>query len=90
MEKMNHDLLMKALTALGQSPFDGTKGRIIFDTGSYDGKTGLMTLQNVSDVNAFKNKVKRAYNSENLKHSCQKYGWAIKETAPYEYEIVQR
>ncbi len=35
-------------------------------------------------------KLKQAYGAEAVKATAKKWGWQIKETAPFEYEVVKR
>lgn len=89
-EKMNPELLMAALTALKLDPFQ-TVGRITFGSGStYDIVTGRMILKTTRDVTTLTKEIKRAYSAEVVKSQAKKYGWSIKQTAPYEYEVVKR
>lgn len=34
--------------------------------------------------------VKRAYSAEVVKSTAKRYGWTLKETAKYQYEVIRR
>ena len=53
---------------------------------SYDIATGQMQLS----WNRSANEIKRAYSAEVVKSQAKKFGWQIKETGEYQYEVVRR
>lgn len=48
--------------------------------------TGAAQISAVRDVRT----IKRAYSAELVKQQAKKYGWQLKETAPYEFQVTKR
>jgi len=83
---MDPGLLMAALTALNLYPRQ-TGQMIYFGQGeSYDTRTGQAQLAQGRDAN----EIKRTYSNEIVKSQARKFGWTLKQTAPFKYEIVKR
>ena len=70
--------------------------RINFAGGWYDISSKSMTLQGsnmagtMDRVEAVKAEIKQAYGAELLKAQAKRYGWQIKETGKYKYQVVKR
>lgn len=78
--KVNVDLLNAAIKALGWRNHAGgdvmlTSGKLTMLGGNVEARTA---------------ELKRAYSAEVVKSQAKKFGWAIKETAKYQYEVVKR
>jgi hypothetical protein len=83
--KMQLDLLHAALAAMGLNPVTLPTG-IRFAGGFYDKATGKMTGTSLPAVN----EVNQSYAAQVVKTTAQKYGWALKQTAQYKYEVIRR
>lgn len=88
-EKMNPELLMAALESMRLNPFQ-TVGQISFDLGSYNIALGTFTLRTSSTAQRNVKEIKRAYSAEVVKSTAKKHNWQIKQTAPYEFEVLKR
>ena len=84
--KTDGDLLHSALSALGMSPVR-TGDMIFFGTReSFNVKTGELRVRSTTSVAD----IKRAYSAEIVKGQAKKYGWQLKETAPFQYVVTKR
>lgn len=90
--KVDPGLLTLALTELGLNP-QKNGNRITFYGGSYDTTTKTATLSssrmagtNAEELTA---KIKRAYSAEVVKATAKRYGWQIKETEPYKFQVIK-
>lgn len=86
LDKANVDLMQAALTALKLRPYrQGTA--LMFGNGEWidtaTGKSALAPTRNPAEI-------KRAYSAEVVKSQARKYGWSLKETAPFQYEVTKR
>src|SRR6266498_194126 len=83
--KLNPELLIAALTALGLTPIHA--GNIIrFGRGeSYDIATGKMNL----GVRYSTNEIKQAYSAEAVKSQAKKFGWKLTEDGPNQYTAIR-
>jgi len=86
---MNPELLVAALESLRLNPFEYVNG-ISFDLGSYDKASGVFRLNTGSTAQRNVKEIKRAYSAEVVKSQARKFGWTLKETAPYEYVVAKR
>lgn len=94
MKSTDLNLLAAALNALGkQATVVGN--RVTFAGGVFE--NGCFTYQStyyarVSQQQAAQEvaKLKQAYGGEAVKATAKKWGWQIKETAPFEYEVIKR
>ena len=85
-------LLFQALEALRLSPRAKTYGSlnfIEFRGGTYDPTAGQLDLQ-ARDPEALTKQIKQAYSAEVVKSQAKRFGWLLKETAPFKYQIVKR
>lgn len=89
------NLLAAALIATGKTTARVVGSRIVFDGGVFE--NGRFTYQStywarVSQADAAREvaKLKQAYGAETVKATAKKWGWQIKETAPFEYEVIKR
>jgi hypothetical protein len=86
--KVDLDLLQKALEAL----FPGTVRRvenllIRFGNGeSYSRERGELSLRKQETAAL----IKRAYSAEVVKSQAKKFGWQLKETAPFQFTVTKR
>jgi hypothetical protein len=87
--KISPELLMAALRATGETRvFAATKTLIRF---GYDGEwidteTGKSNLSSYRNADA----LKQAYGAEVVKAKAKQYGWQLKETEQFKYQIVKR
>lgn len=58
-------------------------GQFDFRSTYYDRLTDTAATEQVA-------KVKRAYGAEIVKSQAKKFGWQLKETAPYQFEVLKR
>jgi len=75
--KLDRDLAAKAIHALG-----------LAGTVSYS--NGKLTVQGNQDLNKLTTQVRRAYGAEVVKSQAAKYGWTLKQTGQFQYEITKR
>lgn len=83
------DLLEKALRALyGVEVVRMGKDRIRFGRNgeSFDKDNQELRVKTQDEAA----KIKQAYSAEIVKAQAKKYGWLLKETAPFTYEITKR
>jgi hypothetical protein len=88
-EKMEPVVLLAALNDLKLSPIK-QDDRIYFGYGSYDTKSGQFQIRSSRSAAEIVNQIKRAYSAQIVKTQAKKFGWQIRETAPYEFEITKR
>lgn len=86
LEKANLELMESALKALKLSPYrQGTA--LMFGQGEFiDTQSGIARLSPMRNPA----EIKRAYSAEVVKSQARKYGWTLKETAPFQYEVTKR
>ena len=86
--KVNADLLTAALNALG---FNARQQglAVFFNGGTYHSNTGELTL---SGGNAEKRtaEIKRAYSAQVVTTTAKKFGWQVKQTGQFQYEVTKR
>lgn len=84
--KTDGDLLYRALSELTLYPT--RSGDMIFfgRNESFNTKTGELRIRDAEKVA----EIKRAYSAEIVKSQAKKYGWLLKETAPYQYQVIKR
>lgn len=81
--------MLAALTAMGlyNGALDNPASVVRFGSQeSFDFTTGKITLAAGRTVA----EVKREYSKQVVLGQAKRYGWMVKETAPYEYEILKR
>lgn len=86
--KVNKELMIAALRSMGLNPVEQGLA-VFFNGGTYHWKIGGITLSGY-DVEKRTAELKRAYSAEVVKSQAKKFGWALKETAKYQYEVVKR
>lgn len=82
------DLLEKALAALNMQPH-ARKHVIFFGQDrreSFNKDTGELRVRSSTSVP----EIKRAYSAEIVKAQAKKYGWTLKETGAYQYQVTKR
>jgi hypothetical protein len=93
--KVDSTLLFDALKALDLAPYINGD-TIYFQGGTYNKTTKEATFRQsrMSGLNLTADEmtaqVKRAYSAEVVKTTAKKYGWTLKETAPYQYQVIKR
>lgn len=93
--KVDPELLFKALQALNLSPVKYEQmGRITWDNGYYDLQTKQATIrtsamQGEGSVESVTASIKRAYSAEVVKATAKKYGWQLKQTAEFKYQVIK-
>lgn len=93
-------LLVSALNTLGKGAtllsdgitirFTGgtfKAGQFTFTGGQFFGRMEKMTESRASEGLAL---VKRAYSAEVVKSQAKRFGWQLKEVAPFKYEVMKR
>jgi nitrate reductase beta subunit len=87
LEKANVDLLKKALEGLGYLGLhkDGEK-RLYWNGGMYNKDSGKLTVREDNRVS----EIKKAYSAEVVKAQAKRFGWQLKETGQYKYQIIKR
>lgn len=92
-QKTDQTLLVAALNALKLNPHAAGQD-IVFRDGQYVAATGeirwTQTAWNRQDWNAKTAEIKRAYSAEVVKSQARRFGWQLKEVAPYQYEVIKR
>lgn len=90
--KIDPGLLFEALKTLNLNP-QRTATMITWYGGSYDLNTHQATIrtsrmagQNADEATA---QIKRAYSAETIKATAKKYGWQIKQTAEFKYQVIK-
>ena len=95
--KTDRNLLVAALEQMGERPV--LQGDIIrFRSGSYDCRMGEMVIEITAtygqDVEKLKgekmNEVKRAYSAQVVQSQARRFGWTLKETGKYQYQVLKR
>lgn len=77
--KLDPSLAAAAIAALGVdcSGVTYSNGKLIVRGGN-------------ADLDTLTTQVKQAYAAEVVKSQAKKYGWQLKQTAPFRYEVVKR
>lgn len=75
--KLDPDHANAAITALG------LQGTVTYANGRLTVRGGA----NVADITQ---QVKQAYSAEVVKSQAKRFGWGLKEIAPYKYEVTKR
>lgn len=92
------NLLVAALNTLGkQATLQGDTirftggtfraGQFTFQGSAFLGQMARMTDAKAAEALAL---VKRAYSGEVVKSQAKRFGWQLKETAPFKYEVMKR
>lgn len=68
---------------VGRNESAGFLGRVVYS----DGK---LVMRRVSDEQEAAALIKRAYGAEIVKSQAKKYGWLIKQTGQFEYQVTKR
>jgi hypothetical protein len=85
--KANLDLLEQALQVIYPRTVLRTGDVIRFNNGeSYNATTQELRIRNADSAKL----IKRAYSAEVVKSQAKRFGWAIKETAPFQFEVQKR
>jgi hypothetical protein len=84
------DLLFAALTQMQLSPWrdKDQPHRIFFGaSGEYiDTKTGQSQLSSYRE----QNEIRRSYSAQVIQSQARKFGWQLKKTGAYSYEVTKR
>ncbi len=86
--KIDVELLARGLNALGLGATVQTDGTIAGRNVSYSG--GRLELSGYSAGRVTLDQVKQAYSAEVVKRTANRYGWTLKQTAAFKYEVVKR
>lgn len=80
------DLLRAAIKSLGMVPA-GTGQTIYFGNGeSFDKERGELRVTSQERAAL----IKRAYSAEVVKSQARRFGWHLKQTGEYQYEVMKR
>src|SRR5574343_1897907 len=82
-------LLFTALEQMGERPVL-QNGIIRFRSGSYDCRTGQMAISGYGEESEKMNEVKRAYSAQVVQRQARRFGWRLKETGKYQYQVLKR
>ena len=79
-------LLESALAALKLNPV--RSGNVVYFgyNESFNKDTGELRVRSQDTVA----KIKQAYSAEIVKSQAKRYGWTLKETAPFQYSVIKR
>lgn len=88
LKNANLNLLRKAVeSVIGNGIHTQTKDRMTWaNGGSYNRETGVMTSYYAQDLKT----INKAYSAEVVKDQAKRFGWQIKQTAQYQYQIIKR
>lgn len=86
LQNANIDLLKKALEGLGKLPVKDGEKRLYWQGGNYNKDTGKLTVLDQK----FGETVKRAYSAEIVKAQAKRFGWQVKQTSEFKYQIIKR
>lgn len=87
----DRNLLLAALVAAGVKPV--LKGdTMTFQGGSYNCKNHEFTFQGLNQAKADERvkEFKRAYSGQVVLSQAKRFGWQVKQTGQYAYEIMKR
>jgi hypothetical protein len=76
-DKMDPGLAALALDALGLS-------------GSVQYVNGTLVISGGQNQDWIVGQVRQAYSAEVVKSQARKYGWTLKQTAPFKYQVIRR
>lgn len=85
----NHDRIADALQMMGLNPV--RNGQYIrFNQGTYDTKSNTLSLTMSSGQEERTSDIKRAYSASVVKAQAKRFGWQVKETGRFQYEVTKR
>lgn len=85
----NLELLKKAMAETLKIPASSirqSENGLSWSRYSYNKQTGQLTTRTDREGQ----QIKRAYSGELVKQQAKRFGWLVKETKPFTYEIVKR
>ncbi len=82
--KMDLALRKLALQALGAEGINDNSFRYAGQLYRFAGDTLVGPDETVADL------LKRSYSAEVVKYTARRAGWAVKQTAPFQYQLVKR
>lgn len=83
---VNFEQLVEALKAMGQTPIV-ENDLVYFGYGeSFNNKTKELRIKSQDKVA----EIKKAYSAQVVKSQAKRFGWQLKEIAPYEYQVMKR
>lgn len=89
--RIDADLLASALNQLGIRCTVGSTGTVKYISGSN------VNWQPGQDLNLYRgasgislDQVKQAYSAEVIKSTAKRYGWTLKQTAQFKFQVVKR
>lgn len=87
LKNANLALLTKAINNIMKNAYIQLRDNgLVWSGGSYDKATGMLSVRNEADGKL----IKRAYSREIVKSQASRFGWSIKETSQFKYEIIKR
>jgi hypothetical protein len=87
LKNANLALLTKAINNIMKNAYVQVRNNgLVWNGGSYDKTTGMLSVSNEADGKL----IKRAYSGEIVKAQASRFGWSIKETSQFRYEIIKR
>jgi hypothetical protein len=51
---------------------------------------GELVISGSGNVDTIREQVRQAYSAEVVKSQARKYGWTLKQTAPFKYQVIRR
>lgn len=82
----NLDLLTKAVMKHTKSTIRSIDNGIAWLEGSYDKTTGKLVVRS-EELGKL---IKREYSGEIVKAQAKRFGWTVKETSDFKYQIIKR
>lgn len=82
----NIDLLTKAVLKHTKSTVRSFESGIAWMEGSYDKTTGKLVVKS----DELGKLIKREYSGEIVKEQAKRFGWTVKETSAFKYQIIKR
>lgn len=90
LEKVDRDLLAKALEALGYTVTKHPNGVLSFSNRYGSGYFAAGKLTFDQDINLTENAVKQAYSTQVVQAAAKKFGWQVKNPAANQFVAVRR
>jgi len=73
----------------GKATDPGLLMAALTELGQFDTQTGQLSVRR-NDATEFASELKQCYSAQIVKTQAKKFGWQLKETAKYQYEIQRR
>ena len=87
--RTDRNLLHAALEQMGERP-NLLGDTLTFRSGRYNCATGQMTVTGYGEESEKLNEIKRAYSAQVVQSQARRFGWTLKQTSKYEYQVLKR